>query len=150
MKDQLNQSVELLLLIVSDCKFIKLLLTIIIILIEPAVISAIVPMLINQKENVPAQLSCGAVGQPLPLIKWYNPNGDELMDSDSIRIQTHTSFMSITSFLLFNPLKYEYTGNYNCTAINLAHGLGNPVSMDTQSVTVTVQSKLSKLKQLNV
>ena len=69
-----------------------------------------------------------------------------LMDSDSIRIQTYTSFMSITSVLHFNSLKYEYAGSYNCTAINLAHGLGNPVSTSTQSVTVTVQSKLSKIK----
>ena len=99
-------------------------------------------MSINQKENVPAQLSCGAIGQPLPRIKWYSPNGDELMDSDSIRIQTYTSSeISITSVLHFNPLKYEYAGSYNCTAINLAHGLGNPVSTDTQSVTVTVQSE---------
>ena len=112
---------------------------------------SIFPMSINQKENSFAQLTCSAVGQPFPLIKWYSPNGDELIDSDSIRIQTHTSFMSITSFLFFSPLKYEYTGSYNCTAINLAHGLGNPVSTDTQSVTVTVQSKLSKImKHLNV
>ncbi len=108
---------------------------------EPVVIST-PPIPLTLKENTEAIFSCIAKGKPTPSIVWIGPNGELPGNDTNIRIEIFEPTLTTKlSILIFMSLNYINHGNHSCEASNLAHGINNPLDVDIQPFTITVQSE---------
>ena len=86
-------------------------------------------------------LSCGAVGNPLPTFVWFR-NDHTINITNNIRIQQSPGLLSSESTLIIEQFEFRNRGSYHCMAKNIVNPtVNNSCDPDTMSVIFNGQIK---------